>query len=156
LSISDGGKVIKYSRCGSATVTNASSQEIANKEVLFSCKTKKDKLINLTKSGNKIEYSFGYPNKKPELVIDSTLEKSYPNLGARGDLVVSLTKGKYTYDVGYMRPAFEDEGNTLYGEFWGVIVTDTKSYKEIVKVKCTNPEMPSTEALLKLSNSLSE
>jgi hypothetical protein len=159
LSIFDStGGVEKYSRCGSVGLATR-TPVIVDKEVLFSCKTKKGKIINLTKSKNTIQYSFGYPNKKPEMVIDTPIGKADTFSGVHGDVGVNLVKGNLTYAVGFMRPSFEEEGNTLYGEFWGVIVTDTKSDKEIAKVECdvqAYKSPPDTEALFKFANSSSE
>ena len=137
LSISDGGKVIKYSRCGSATVTNASSQEIANKEVLFSCTTKKGKTISLTKSGNIIQYSFGLPNK-PELVIDTPEDKIKKDVESRDYFGVTIPKDKLSYYVNYQKYKDDTEESGV------IVITGTKRNE----VLCDNSKPHFAEGML--------
>ncbi|QFY43032.1 hypothetical protein F6R98_10730 [Candidatus Methylospira mobilis] len=73
---------------------------------VFSCLTKSGKLIEVCDSGKSIDYSFGKPNLKPEIVVRSP----------RSEASTSQWNGvgRYlTYTVNI------PNGNTVYGVFWG-------------------------------------
>lgn len=132
------GGAEKYSRCGSATVTNASSQDTATKEVIFSCATKKGKIISLTKFGNTIQYSFGFPNKKPELVIDTLEDDVIYQYGSGRTIAATFDKGALNYTVGYLETNKKIEDHNVFIN--GVIISNKTSYKTIAQVECVSSE----------------
>ncbi len=94
-----------------AVLTFASATSFADcrKEgkVLFQCTTAKGKVIELCDSGKTIDYSFGKPREKPEIVVRAV----------RGDASTTQYEGigrweSYSVDV--------PNGDTTYSVFWGV------------------------------------
>ncbi|HPZ56154.1 MAG TPA: hypothetical protein PLK50_02420 [Ottowia sp.] len=74
---------------------------------LFQCTTAKGKVIELCDSGKTIDYSFGKPREKPEIVVRAV----------RGDASTTQYEGigrweSYSVDV--------PNGDTTYSVFWGV------------------------------------
>jgi hypothetical protein len=135
--MSEGGKVTKFSRSGSASKLVAAPVSAAS-EVLFSCLTKKGKMINLSKSGNMIQYSFGFPNKKPELVIDTPEDKVKKDVNSRDSFGISFTQDKLSYYVSYQK--YKDDT-----EERGVTVDSGKKHSEIF---CDNSKSHFEEGLL--------
>jgi hypothetical protein len=138
LSISDAaGGVEKYSRCGSSSLATVIPESV-NKEVIFSCATKKGKIISLTKFGNTIEYSFGFPNKKPELVIDTPEDNVIYQYGSGRTIAATFDKGALNYTVGYVETNKKIEDHYVFIN--GVIISNKTSYKTIAQVECVSSE----------------
>jgi hypothetical protein len=137
LSMSEGGKVTKYSRSGSAsTLVAAPVSAVSEGKILFFCKAAKGKEIKLVNTGKGIEYSFGLPNQKSDILVSVPYEKVlYASLGGAQstDNQVSIPNGKtfyvvYSYD--YARGCGKCKSD--FGH--GVIVS--KESKKIADVEC--------------------
>lgn len=133
LSMAEGGKVTKFSRSGSASKLVAAPESV-DKEVIFSCTTKKGKIISLTKFGNTIQYSYGFPNKKPELVIDTLEDKVIYSYGSGRSIAANFDKGNLYYTVGLFENGKQSDGIDILIN--GVNVYNNKSQKNLAEVEC--------------------
>ena len=148
LSVSNSAGVVeKYSHCVSASsevvtpITSASEGK-----VLFSCKAKKGKEIRLVDKGSTIEYSFGMPNKKSDILVSVLREKATTNYEIHEDyelekfgqgsfFSVDVPNGNTRYRIyfqyGYPKDHLADEG--------GVSVIINNKYTN--EVKCVGKEI---------------
>ena len=76
-------------------------------KTVFSCLTGKGKLIEVCDAGKTINYSFGFPNSKPEIVVTVPRNKAtttqWNGFGRHMSYSVNIPNG-----------------NTVYNVFWGV------------------------------------
>ena len=74
-----------------------------NSKTIFSCLTEKGKQIELCDAGKTIEYSFGKPQEKPEIVLQvprtqaSTFQ--WKGVGREESYAVDIPNGKTTYNI---------------------------------------------------------
>lgn len=137
LSMTEGGKVTKFSRSGSASKLVAAPVSAASEgKVLFSCKAAKGKEIRLVNTGKGIEYSFGLANQKPDISVSVPYEKAfYASLGGAQstNIQISIPNGK-TYYVVYSFDYARGCGKCKSDFGNGVVVS--QSGKKITDVQC--------------------
>lgn len=104
----------------------ASAQCNKNEKTVFSCLTGKGKLIEVCDAGKNISYSFGFPHKKPEIVL--TVPRNRASTAQWNGI------GRYiSYAVNI------PNGNTNYNVFWSVDkLSDDKSIDAGVNVEVNN------------------
>ena len=150
LSVSNSAGVVeKYSRCGGVSGSSEAVTPITSAsegKILFSCKAKKGKEIRLVDKGATIEYSFGIPNKKSDILVSVPREKATTNFeihedyelekfGSGSYFSVNVPNGNTKYSIyfsyGYAKDQVADEG--------GVSVIVNKKY--VNSVKCIGNEI---------------
>lgn len=85
--------------------TSNVSAKCEQSKTLFSCLTTKGKQIEVCDAGKTIGYSFGKPQKKPEIAIDVPRELAstyqWAGVGRTMSYAVDIPNGKATYSVFY-------------------------------------------------------
>lgn len=144
LSIADAaGGVKKFSRCRVASSNALTSKSViatnASKEVIYSCKTAKgNKVITLSKADNLIQYSVGFPDKKPDVFIEIPQDKVIYQYGSGRTIAVNFDKENLNYTVGYFANGKQIEGHDIYVN--GANVANSTNYKTVSQIVCDNKE----------------
>ena len=100
-------------KCGSANQPVSGSTCKAGAETLFFCLTTKGKRIQLCDEGKTLEYSFGPPEKQPEIVVRVPRAKAsttqWQGVGRYKSESVDIPNGKTTYSVFFGADLVSDE-----------------------------------------------
>jgi len=108
-------------------------------KILFSCMTTKGKQIELCDAGRTIDYSFGQPQGKAEIVLrvprSQASTSQWKGVGRQMSYSVDVPNGNTTYSVFWAQDRFADNRPIEAGVN---VIIDSKL---VATVKCSGPEI---------------